>query len=140
MVMNKGFSILLLFVLLCACVKKQQKPSCAIQVCTDVFAIVTIKFLDKDGSQITVNNYTAVDQRTREVLHDNKILVPGPYPPYYEVADDSDLKKISTEGDNIVVTGTNPVTNQTKTAIVKVAGGCTCHVNKISGTDVIAFD
>ncbi|MDB5024464.1 MAG: hypothetical protein JWP78_2219 [Mucilaginibacter sp.] len=138
--MNKSFSILLLLVSLCACVKKQQKPSCAIQVCSDVFAIVTIKFLDKDGNQIAVDNYTALDQRTHEVLHDHKLLAPGAYPSYYEVADDSDLKKISADGDDISVTGTDPLTHQTKTAIVKVAGGCACHVNKLSGTDLITFD
>jgi len=141
MVMYKKFLFLLLLVLLgSACNKKQQKPPCAIQVCTDIFATITIKFLDKNGNQITVNNYTAVNQRTHELLHDNRFLVPGAYPPYYDVADDGDLKKISTEGDNILVTGTDPVTNQTKTAILKVAGGCTCHVTKVSGPAFIAFD
>ena len=134
------YMLLVLVLLFSACRENQQKPGCAIQVCTDIFATITIKFLDKDGNQITVNNYTAVDQRTNVVLHDNKILVPGAYPPYYDLADDSDLKKLSTEGDDILITGTDPVTGQTKTAVVKIAGGCTCHVTKVSGPDAITFD
>ena len=128
-------------VLFSACTKTQQKNSaCGTQVCTALFATITIKFLDKNGNQIVVNNYTAINQRTKEVLHDNKILTPGAYPPTYDVADDSDLKKLSTEGDNIEITGTDPVTNQVKTAVIKVAGGCICHVTKISGPDSLVFN
>ncbi|HTD39652.1 MAG TPA: hypothetical protein VK671_03460 [Mucilaginibacter sp.] len=140
--MYRKLIILLIFaVLFSACTKTQQKNSaCGTQVCTALFATITIKFLDKNGNQIVVNNYTAINQRTKEVLHDNKLLAPGAYPPYYDVADDSDLKKLSADGDNIIVSGTDPATNQVKTAVIKVAGGCICHVSKISGPDSIVFD
>jgi hypothetical protein len=139
---SKRFAILLFAgIFLSSCTKTQQKQSaCGTQVCTALFATITIKFLDKGGNQITVNNYTATDLRTNEVLHDNRILAPGTYPPYYDVADDSDLKKLSSEGDDIKISGTDPLTNQVKTAIFKVSGGCNCHVTKVSGPDQIQFD
>jgi len=134
MLLSAGFS---------SCVKlgdKQQKPACATQVCTMEFRTIAIKFLDKDGHQITVDGYKSLDKRTNVVLHDNAVLVPGVYPPYYNVASDNDLSKLSDDGDDIEISGTNSVTGQTKTTVVKVSGGCNCHVSRISGPDSLKFD
>lgn len=118
---------------------KQERPACATQACTKEFRTISMKFLDKDGNQIAVDNYTATNMRTHVLLHDNSILVPGVNPPYYNVANDNDLAKLSDDGDNIEVSGTDPTTSQTKTAIVKVSGGCNCHVEKASGPEQIQF-
>jgi hypothetical protein len=138
---RKLIFLLTAVILFSACTKTRQKNSaCGTQVCTAIFATITIKFLDKNGNQIVVNNFTATNQRTNEVLHDNKILTPGAYPPSYDVADDSDLKKLSVDGDNIIISGTDPATNEVKTGIIKVAGGCICHVTKMSGPDSLVFN
>src|SRR5579863_7834719 len=116
--------IILMIVIMTSCTKSQQKQSaCGTQVCTDIFAEITISFFDNTSQQIVVNNYTAVNLRTNEVLHDNKVLVTGTFPPTYDVADDGDLKKIAADGDNILVSGTDPATGQVKTAVIRVEGG-----------------
>ena len=138
--MYKALSLLLVLSLICtSCKKGHQKPGCPAQVCTDIFATVTIKFIDKAGNQITVDNYSSVDQRTHKVLIDDKIVSPGTFPPFYAVVTDSNLKDLSTDGDDILVSGTNHTTGETKTALLKVSGGCNCHVTKISGADEINF-
>ena len=139
--MNKNLPILLLsMVLLSACSKnKPQKPACGSQVCTAIFATVGIHFTDKQGNAIAVENFSVFN------LSSNKPLTPGVpnldlVKGYYIIASDSDKQDFSTDGDNIRVSATDPVTNQTKTATFKIAGGCNCHVGKLSGPDTLAFD
>ena len=141
--MNHKFPIVVfLLVMLASCkqLEDQQKPACATQACTKEFRTVSVKFLDKDGNQITVDNYKSVNMRTNLLLHDNAILVPGVYPPYYNVANDNDLDKLSDEGDNIEISGTNSATGLTQTAVIKVSGGCNCHISKVSGPDSLKFN
>jgi len=142
--MSHKFAILvLLFIVLASCKPlgdQMERPACATQACTKEFRTVSMKFLDKDGNQVTVDNYKATNMRTGVVLHDNSILVPGVYPPYYNVADDSDLDKLSDNGDDVEVSGTYSSTGETKTAVVKVSGGCNCHVGRVSGPDSLKFN
>ncbi|MEO6850064.1 MAG: hypothetical protein ABI203_07480 [Mucilaginibacter sp.] len=56
------------------------------------------------------------------------------------VVDDSNRKDLSTDGDNVKVSGTNPVTGQVAMGIFKISGGCNCHVGKLSGPDTIKFN
>jgi hypothetical protein len=99
-----------------------------------------VHFIDKNNNNVQVTNFKVVDLRT------NKVIV-HIIPPnvnyavdYQEVVDDNDIKDLSTEGDNIQVSATNPATGQIKTTIMKIAGGCRCHVAKLSGPDSITFD
>ncbi|HTI60979.1 hypothetical protein [Mucilaginibacter sp.] len=117
-----------------------ERPACASRPCTKEFRTISMKFLDKDGNQVTVDNYTATNMRTGILLHDNSILVPGVYPPYYNVADDNDLDKLSDDGDDVQISATNSVTREIKTAVVKVSGGCNCHVSRVSGPDSLKFN
>ncbi len=137
---NKLPLLLLLFLLFCGCDKGKIKPACSPAVCTDIFVTIGVHFVDNQGQPISVQNFQALDLRTHLVigptLSGYGTLAIG----YYIIADDGDLSKLSTEGDDIQVSGTDPATNQTKTAIIKIAGGCTCHVSKISGADQIMFD
>ncbi|GAC1310826.1 MAG: hypothetical protein NVSMB24_28880 [Mucilaginibacter sp.] len=140
--MVKKLPVLLLFVLVLfyCCNKGKIRPSCSPQVCTDIFTSIGIHFVDKQGQPISVQNFQAINLRTHAsvgpTLAGYGTLVIG----YYIIADDGDLSKLSTAGDDIQVSGTDPATNQTKTVTIKIAGGCTCHVSKISGVDQIMFD
>jgi len=138
--MLKKVLFLLLFSLCFSCGKKQQTAACGTQTCTAVFTTIGIHFTDNAGKPIGVLNFSAINQRTHIALTNTGsmgiLFIIG----YYLVADDSALSQLSTEGDDILISATNPNTNQTKTAIVKISGGCTCHVAKLSGPDVIAFD
>lgn len=137
----KKTTILLLLVTISglACIKNNNKPACSIQVCTNLFASITIHFTDNQGQAIAVSNFQAINLRTGMQTGSSAAtsnLMPG----YYIVADDTDLKNLSTDGDNIQVTATNPTNNQTKTVTVKVGGGCACHISKISGPDQVIFN
>ncbi|MCC8423379.1 hypothetical protein [Mucilaginibacter sp. UR6-11] len=139
--MIRKLFILLMIGSCLSCHKKSvQQSGCDAQVCTTLFAIIGIHFTDKNGTAIVVQNYTAVNQRT----HLNMVNSNPPANPfgigYYIVADDSAKSQLSTEGDEVLVSATNPATNQTKTTMFKITGGCKCHVEKVLGVDTLAFD
>jgi hypothetical protein len=85
-----------------------------------------------------VKNYTVVNQRTNESLTSSGTGINSAG--HYTVVDDGMLKKLSTAGDDIIVTASHPTNGQTKTAIYKISGGCNCHVGRIAGPEVVAFD
>jgi hypothetical protein len=138
--MYKKLSFLLILIFISsACSKNSQKPTCGSQVCTAIFAMVGIHFTDKQGNPIEVEDFTVFN------LSSNKQLTPGVpnmdmVKGYYIIASDSNKKDYSSDGDNIRVTATDPATGQTKTVVLKISGGCNCHVDKISGPDTVAFD
>ncbi|MDB5132763.1 MAG: hypothetical protein JWR02_2512 [Mucilaginibacter sp.] len=140
MLMKLPVLLLLVLVLFYCFNKGRVKPVGSPTACTDIFASIGVHFVDKQGQSISVQNFQAIDLRTRSsigpMLAGYGTLVKG----YYIIADDGDLSKLLTAGDDIQVSGTDPATNQTKTVTIKIAGGCTCHVSKISGADQITFD
>jgi hypothetical protein len=139
--MLKRLTLFLVIACCVACDKNQQKSAgCTAQICTDIFVSINIHFTDNTGKLINVQNFTAIDQRTHLALQGKyPITVPVPNTKDYLVADDSMLSQLSTDGDDILITATNPTTNQTKTVTLKISGGCNCHVAKISGVDTVAF-
>jgi hypothetical protein len=137
--MLKKLFLLLLIVACSACTKNQQKSACGTQVCTDIFASVGVLFKDKNNNAVDVTNYSVVDLRTNLTLTNVISTTGNSIPGARIVVDDSNLKDLTTDGDNIKVSATNPATNEIQTATFKIAGGCNCHVSKISGPDVIVF-
>jgi hypothetical protein len=130
----------LLVVLGAGCGKNKINPACAPQTCTNISASVGILFLDSLGQPTAVDNFRAVNLRT------NNNVAP-PFAGFgtfvvgnYIIADDAGIQKIAAEGDDIQVSATDPVTGQTKRAIVKIAGGCSCHLSKLAGPDHIRFN
>ena len=138
--MYRKLPLILLLLVFSACTKNNKKAACGTQICTDLFATIGIHFTDKTSKPIAVQNFTAINQRTHlqmtRTIPMNELLVIG----YYIVADDSMMQQLSTAGDDILVSGTDPATNQTKTVTLKISGGCNCHVAKLSGPDEVAFD
>jgi len=127
-----------LMALISGCTKKHTEVvDCPAQPCTMEFRSITVQFKSKDGSVITVKDYAVINQRTKQTLSDNRGINPAGY---YTVVDDSMLRKVSTNGDELTVKGTHPTTGQTKTASLKISGGCNCHVARISGPETITFD
>ena len=137
--MTKKTFIALVIACSFGCTKKQTSVlNCPAQMCTMNFASVTVQFQDKNGNSVTVKNYSVLNQRTNERLTSSGTGINSAG--HYTVVDDGMLKKLSTEGDEIVVTATHPTTNQIKTATYKISGGCNCHVERIAGPQVIVFD
>jgi hypothetical protein len=130
----------LLVVLGAGCSKNKIDSACVPQICTNISESVRICFLDSLGEPTAVDNFRAVNLRT------NANVAP-PFAGFgtfavgnYIIADDAGIQKIAAEGDDIQVLGTDPVTGQTKRAIVKIAGGCSCHLLKLAGPDHIRFN
>lgn len=136
-------TLVMLFGLFClACNKKDHSDNdCSSKICTENFASLHFNFTKKDGTGVAVENYSAINQRTGDTLKSSSAAYMDLTPGTYIVVDDSHLKKLSDTGDDIKITGTYPVTNQTKSAMIKVSGGpCACHIDKLSGPDKIVFD
>ena len=123
-----------------ACNKNRQQPACVISVCTEQFVSVGVRFIDKNGDGVAVENFTAKNLRSDSVIVVPGIIDPGFSPAFKTIANDGFINKFSTSGDNVQITATHPSTHQIKTAIVKIAGGCACHISKVSGPDTIVFD
>jgi hypothetical protein len=129
--------------LLTAC-DKYTNSKCGDKICDLSFASLRIMFVDKDNKGVFLkkNSYSAVNQRTNDTIkitttNPQALVVVGSYP----VVNDNYTQKLSEAGDDIKVTGTDSLTNQTKSAIITVAGGeCACHIKKLSGPDKIQFD
>jgi hypothetical protein len=133
--------LLLLIVCFSACSNNKQKNGCGVQTCTLEYAYIGILFKDQQNKFLLFKDVTMLNLRT------HKPLTPVKYPPamdfvpgYTLIASDDNIKDFSTDGDDVKISATNSETNQTKTAILKIAGGCGCHVSKKSGPDTIVFD
>jgi hypothetical protein len=136
--MIKKIFIVLFLACFFGCTKKQSEVlDCPPQACTMVFASISVHFQDKNGNAVNVKNFTAINQRTNETLSSGS---PGLNGTGYTIADDSMRSKLSTKGDEVIVTATHPTNGQTKTATYKISGGCNCHVERISGPQVVTFD
>lgn len=140
-IMFRKFSILMLIVLCVACKKGTQTAGCGMQACSDHFVYVTVGFFDKNNAPANLTNFTEVNLRTNKAMTHT-------YPPaidfaagYVIIADDSDLRDLSSSGDTIKVTATNSASGQTIGTLFKISGGtCNCHVTKVAGPDKVIFD
>lgn len=138
--MYRRLSIFMLIVLCAACKKGQQTSACGTQACTALFTSIGVTFKDKNNNAVNVINYKVIDLRTNKEI----TITPPPNidvePGYKVIIDDSSLKDLSSDGDSIQVTATNPATNEAKATLFKISGGlCNCHVSKLSGPDTIVF-
>lgn len=139
--MYKLSLLLLICVAVFAGCDKKDASDCPVIACTEMFASIPFSFTDKDGIGVPVKNYSAVNLRTGESIESPNVAYLTIMAGTYIVADDSHLRSLSEEGDDISITGTYEATGQTKSAIIKVSGGkCACHIQKISGPDKIIFD
>lgn len=138
--LKKVSALLIVACLMAGCDKQRQGlTGCSTQTCTLSFAMIGVQFTDKNGNAVVVQNLTSINQRTKESMlpgTQQGITQTG----YYYIADDSMRSKLSTAGDDVLVTATNPATGQTKSVTFKISGGCNCHVDKISGPQTIVFD
>jgi len=133
--------LLLLIAGFAACKGNKQENGCGVQTCTLEYAYLGIIITDKQNNTLAITNFSAINVRT------NKPLSPVKNPPnvyfvagFTLLATDDNIKDFSTEGDDVKITATNAATHQTLSTIITIAGGCGCHVKKISGPDKMVFD
>jgi hypothetical protein len=137
--MTKIIPCLLLIVLLSACHKKEAAPpACPILFCPLQWPIV-VTYVNNIDSAVVVKDFHAVDLRT-----DKPVVAGGTWPlkrGTYAVADYTDGKLFSAEGDDVQVTATDSLTNQSKTVTFKIAlPACSCGMVKMSGPDTVKFN
>lgn len=138
--MKKKLTIVVVLLILFSACRKNTQTACGTQVCTDLFASVTVIYKDSNNNTVPVTNFKVVNLRTGKtltnILSASADLVPGGQ----IIVDDSDLKDLSTDGDNVQVTATVRSSGKMQTTLFKIAGGCNCHVTKLSGPDVITVN
>jgi DNA-binding beta-propeller fold protein YncE len=124
-----------------ACSKKLKTEGCPTgQMCTMEFAALTVNFVDKAGNAVTVKSVKVLNLRTNVAILAQGMGSMVSQAGRYVFVTDGNKKQLSTEGDDLKITATNAATNKMVTAIVKVSGGCNCHVSKVSGADNIVFE
>jgi hypothetical protein len=90
---------------------------------------------------VAVKDVTVINLRTK------KPVTPPLYPPatHYTpntmlIASDGTREEFSSAGDDVEITATNTATGQIKKTVVKISGGCNCHVSRVSGPIKLIFD
>jgi hypothetical protein len=139
--LKKLFFVLLAAVPFAVSCNEESKSNCPNKVCTEEFAMITIKAVNKKGEPVRLRSITSVNQRTKESLKTIDDTYAGLQKGTYIAVDDKSTKLLSEAGDSVLVTAIDSSGTITKTAVLKVAGGnCACHVSKVSGPDEIKFE
>ncbi|MEO7214129.1 hypothetical protein [Mucilaginibacter sp.] len=138
---NKITSLFCLIAIGFAGCKENKNSGCdAQQLCTQEFRSLGVMFTDKNGDNVTVKDLTIINQRTGKAIVPKNTIDPGFSPNMHYIATDSNKDEFSTNGDDVKVTATSTTTNKTVSAIIKISGGCDCHISKIAGPDKIVFE
>lgn len=139
--MTKRILLLMLIAAFSACNKNNRvKPGCSTGICTDLFATINIHYVDNTGTGIGVKDFSVKNLRTGLAVKTGGSFDYGASSGIRSVADDGNLKEFSSEGDEVQVSATDSLTNQTMVSTLKISGGCTCHIEKLSGPDTVKFD
>lgn len=139
--MKKSLLFLLLIAVCAACSQKsRQAAPCNPGMCTMMFTTIGIHFVDNAGKPAAIKDFKAVNLRTNKDIKTEPINGPEANRGFHVIATDGNMKEFTNQGDDVKVTATDSVSNQTKSVTVKLAGGCACHISKVSGPDTLAFD
>ncbi len=130
--MRRYVVLIILTVIISGCKKVVlPKAVCEAKFCTTEAVSIPVSFSSYSYSLFTVKDVTAVNLRTGVKLAVNPAPVRPDVPANtYIIAHDGMKEHFSDEGDEVLISGTHSATNQTKTAVMKIAGGCNCHVSK----------
>jgi hypothetical protein len=139
--MVKKMLLFLLVAVCSACSKNKHQKSACSGFCTEEFASISIRYVDKAGKNAGVKDFTATNLRTNKIIDVQPLIPPGSPSGYKTVATDNNIKDFSSEGDDVRIAATDSLTLQTKTITMKIAGGeCACHIIKKTGPDKVVFD
>jgi len=138
--MIKMHCLIFLFIaLFCSCAESLT-TECPSIVCTQEFRSVTVQFKDSGGKPLIVKDFKAIIRRNGMSIKSAAVDTVN-FKGSYAVATDADRKYLLESGDTIDVQALNPKTNQQKVTSIVVSGGkCACHIEKMSGAEVVVFD
>jgi hypothetical protein len=140
--LKKTIAALLVVAGLLACSKKNYDTAGCPQnqICTDEFVAIGVQFVNKAFNTVRIKDITVTNLRTNAAIVAKNVIDPGFSPDTYFIATDSNKSEFSTQGDDIKITATDAATGKTATAILKISGGCNCHILNLSGNNKIVFD
>jgi hypothetical protein len=131
--------VLFATIALSACSQKLKSDGCPPQMCTMEFATVGVKFNDKAGAPVNVKEVKVENTRTKKAIVTQGTTGADNPAGNYVVVTDSNKKEISSNGDDIKITATT-ADGKTVSAVLKIIGGCNCHVKRISGPETIVIE
>ncbi|MBD1392469.1 hypothetical protein [Mucilaginibacter glaciei] len=138
--LKKLYLLLVLLVGFAACTKNSNQACTTACTAQYIYTYAGIVLNDSKNPNAKFNNITVLNLRTQ------KAVVLPLYPPNVDfvagfvlVAANDNKGEFSTAGDDIRITATNSVTGETKSAVIKISGGCNCNIAKISGPDKLDF-
>jgi hypothetical protein len=139
---KKLLLVLVMAISLSACKKSGKKIGCdANQFCTAQAVFLGVTFTDNQGKPTIVEEYSLKNLRTgKPITRIPTSAIIDYVAGFVLVANDGIKSEFSTEGDDVEITAKSKATSQVKKVIVKVSGGCNCHVAKLSGPDTVKFD
>lgn len=135
----KKLTVLILAALTVSACNTQKSAKCPDMMCTQEFKFITVQLISGGGKSIDFKRYEVKTKAGKNVRS-------NPYPNAIGnsntlvIADDSSLKKLSPQGDDLILTifKNNGTSFDTP---YKVSGGvCNCHVSKLAGPDEIDMD
>lgn len=131
-----------LFIASCATKKNNQaEADCPPKPCTMEFRSVGVIFKDVEGDTLQVKDFSVKLKSNDKKLPSATSESATPDNPYYLIANDGDKSALSLVGDTLIVSAKHPSTDKIKTSEMVISGGrCECHINKISGSEVVVFD
>lgn len=140
--MRKYIFLFFLAAAFSGCKKHNQQTGCPSRPCTANFAVLFVSFVNKDGGFASGKDVKAINLRTHLAIiaKGNGLTSPTAGPHLYTIATDNNKSEFSTEGDDVELTATNLVTGVTTTTLLKISGGCNCHIAKVSGPDTIVLE
>jgi hypothetical protein len=122
-------------VLLASSCKRTSGGTCGKDVaCTMMFAMVTAEVNDPTMTAIPLEVYTLRKSTGEKITHDQTTAQSG----RYIVLDDGYQKKLQQATDTFVFVGTRSGAKVFEEQYV-ISADC-CHINKVSGKDVIQFN
>lgn len=139
---KKLLLVLVIAISLSACKKNAKKSGCdANQICSAQFVSFGVTFTDNQGKPTIVEEYSLKNLNTgKPVTRIPTSAIIDYVAGFVLVANDGIKSEFSVNGDDVEITAKSKATGQVKKVIVKVSGGCNCHVAKLSGPDTVKFD
>jgi len=133
---NLSFLFFLIVFVIASC-KKKAESNCSAKVCTEEFRSVVLFTQTNGGTPTEVNFIQVKNNRTGKIYNNiQKTTNPINGKIAYVIATDNQVNDFSETGDKLIISITS--NNGSMTTEMTIAGGeCACHIEKISGAEIL---
>ena len=106
--------------------------SCTNVLCTDLFAMVTVKVVDSNNAPVQLTDLYTLRSGTGQVIRPGQDIINGSY----DVLDDGYISHLRNDSDTFIFTAIHGT--DTVRASFVIGADC-CHVRKISGPESVTM-